>query len=183
MILNRTLALRGLFLTFKRHPLGQITLCSLPALAFDSVMLKTVCELEMMQIHVLIYVIPVSVNSICWVMIRAEQAVFTHSDHSCRSRFWLISATELLADWEEIEFEKVFKRACRESRGMSGGNLLWGFGVWRQVKWEIVGCLWPYGAGPVLAPSTSLGLTTASLSATEGLYQCWDLPGLELSKL
>lgn len=28
----------------------------------------------------LLYVITVSVNSICWIMIRAEKAVFTHSD-------------------------------------------------------------------------------------------------------
>lgn len=44
------------------------------------------CELEIHR-YMLIYVIPVSVNSICWVMIRVEKAVFTHSDHSCRSRF------------------------------------------------------------------------------------------------
>lgn len=41
-------------------------------------------------------------------MIRAEKAVFTHSDTAAGVDFDWYQQLELLAVWEEIEFEKVF---------------------------------------------------------------------------
>lgn len=87
-------ALQVLFLTSKIHPLGQIIskFPSSSGIRFGDVRRQEFCELEICR-YMLIYVITVSVNSICWIMIRAQNAVFTLSDHSCRSGFWLISAT------------------------------------------------------------------------------------------
>lgn len=87
-------ALWGQFLTYKMHALGQITSkfpCS-SGIQFGDVRRQEFCELEIYR-YMLLFVITMSVNSTCWIMIRAQNAVFTHSHHSCRSRFWLISAT------------------------------------------------------------------------------------------
>ena len=127
-------ALRGLFLTFKRHPFGQITskFPSSSGIRFNDVGRQEFCELEIHRYR-LIYVITVSVNSICWIMIRARKAVFTHSDHSCRSRFWLISATGapgcLGGNW-------IWKGLLKKGlQGVQGNE-------WRQPAKEGLGLGW-----------------------------------------
>lgn len=81
-------ALWGLFLTYEMCSLGQIT-SKFPfssGIRVGDVRRQEFCELEIDR-YKLIYVITMSVNSICWIMIRAQNATFTHSDRGCRSRF------------------------------------------------------------------------------------------------
>lgn len=78
----------GLFLTCRMCSLGQIT-SEFPfsfGIRVADVRRQEFCEPEIYR-YELIYVITVSVNSICWIMIRTHNAVFTHSDHSCGRRF------------------------------------------------------------------------------------------------
>lgn len=81
-------ALGGLFLTYKVCSLGQIT-SKFPfsaGIRVGDVRRQEFCKLEIHR-YKLMYVITMSVNSICWIMIRAQNTTFAHSDRGCRSRY------------------------------------------------------------------------------------------------
>lgn len=78
--------LGSLFLASKRLPLGQRTSKTPSSSSIQSdVGRQEFCKLDINR-YMLIFVIIMSINSICWMMIRARNAVFTGSDHSCGSR-------------------------------------------------------------------------------------------------
>lgn len=88
LILSCDIALWGLFFTYETCSSGPIT-SKFPfssGVRVGDVRRQEFCKLEIHR-YKLIRVITMSVKSICWFMIKAQNAAFTHSDLSCGSRF------------------------------------------------------------------------------------------------